>query len=270
MRLLVAEGNNRAERESRRKVVGETPGEAYAQFLRSLSPAIETDVFDTPEAPAPSRPLSDYAGIVMTGSALSLTDDIPDVRRQVDFARAVFAAGVPFFGSCWGLQVAAVAAGGQVGRNPRGAEIGFARDIVLTEAGRIHPMHEGRPAVFDVPAIHFDIVTEAPPGLLITAENANSPIQAAEIRHGNGTFWGVQFHPEYRFRDIAQVYLRTGHREGHRTAEETAAQLMALEAAPDPADIAAKLDLGPTLTTPEIRSAEIRNWLRHQVGATQI
>ena len=55
--------------------------------------------------------------------------------RQVELARAVYKSGTPFFGSCWGLQVATVAAGGSVRQNPRGREVGIARDLTLTSAG---------------------------------------------------------------------------------------------------------------------------------------
>ena len=51
----------------------------------------------------------------------------------------------PAFGSCWGLQIAAVAAEGDVQRNPLGREVGIARRILPTDPGRSHPMLEGRP-----------------------------------------------------------------------------------------------------------------------------
>ena len=60
----------------------------------------------------------------------------PSVTRQIDFARAAFAAGVPVRGSCWGLQLAVAALGGSVRRNPRGRELPIARAITVTEAGR--------------------------------------------------------------------------------------------------------------------------------------
>ncbi len=73
------------------------------------------------------------------------------MTRQIELAKAVFAAGVPFFGSCWGLQVAVTAAGGEVRANPRGREFGFARRILLTEAGREHRLFAGKPAAFEAP-----------------------------------------------------------------------------------------------------------------------
>ena len=45
------------------------------------------------------------------GSPLHIYDSDPCVTRQIDFARSAFAAGVPVWGSCWGLQGAVVAWG---------------------------------------------------------------------------------------------------------------------------------------------------------------
>jgi GMP synthase (glutamine-hydrolysing) len=71
-------------------------------------------------------------------------------------------------------------------------------------------MHAMRDAVFDVPAIHSDIVTRLPQGAIVTARNAMSEIQAAEIRFGRGVFWGVQYRPKYGLHGVAAVIRRYG------------------------------------------------------------
>src|ERR1700681_3276 len=47
--------------------------------------------------------LADFDGVMFPGSPLHIYDRTPSVMRQIDFARAAFAAGVPVWGSCWGL-----------------------------------------------------------------------------------------------------------------------------------------------------------------------
>jgi GMP synthase (glutamine-hydrolysing) len=94
--------------------------------------------------------------------------------------RAIYASGTPSFGSCWGLQVATVAAEGDVRQNPAGREIGFARRLTLTDAGRTHPMLAGRPSAYDAPAIHLDTVTVLPDDCTVLSANAVSAVQAAE------------------------------------------------------------------------------------------
>lgn len=50
--------------------------------------------------------VSDFDGVMFPGSPLHIYDPDPCVTRQIDFARAAFAAGVPVWGSCWGLSAA--------------------------------------------------------------------------------------------------------------------------------------------------------------------
>src|SRR5439155_3824199 len=107
--------------------------------------------------------VSDFDGVMFPGSPLHIYDPMPCVTRQIDFARAAFAAGVPVWGSCWGLQLATVALGGAVRRNPRGRELPIARAITLTEAGRVHPLLASRPPIFDALCSHIDEIETLPP-----------------------------------------------------------------------------------------------------------
>ena len=56
--------------------------------------------------------LADFDGVMFPGSPLHIYDRTPSITRQIGFARAGFVAGVPVWGSCWGLQLAMVALGG--------------------------------------------------------------------------------------------------------------------------------------------------------------
>ena len=67
-----------------------------------------------------------------------------DDAASVALLRHALDSGVNFFGSCWGLQMAVMAAGGTVERNARGREVAYARNLWLTDAGRSHSMHAGR------------------------------------------------------------------------------------------------------------------------------
>jgi len=142
--------------------------------------------------------LSDFDGVMFPGSPLHIYDPDPCVTRQIDFARAAFAAGVPVWGSCWGLQLAVVALGGAVRRNPRGRELPIARAITITEAGRTHPLLASRPAIFDALCSHLDEIETLPPDSQVLAANEVSAIQAiAAQTPGRGSFHGTQYHPEH-------------------------------------------------------------------------
>jgi GMP synthase (glutamine-hydrolysing) len=272
MKILVLEGNVAEVRDHNRLLTGKTPGEAYAAVLQSIRPTVRCDV----RCPADrddvnASVLQNYDGVVVTGSALNAYMDVVPVRRQVVLTKHIFQSGIPFFGSCWGLQIAVVAAGGEVTKNVQGREVGYARAIQLSDAGQNHPMHRGRAKVFDAPAVHSDHVTRLPENATITAFNAFSAVQAIEIRFGNGSFWGVQYHPEFSLKDIAATLRRYGSRlieeEGSFQSlpelETYASRLDILEDSPDRRDIAWQYALGPDLLDPEKRQTEIINWLDH-------
>lgn len=272
LRFLVADGNSAHARRKQKEFFGRTYGEAYAEVLRVLVPDAQIDICTPADEAAPAIVLNGYDAVAITGSTLNAYDDTPDVRRQAEFARGVFRARIPFFGSCWGLQIASVAAGGSVRRSPNGREIGLARKIRLTGAGAGHQLHAGKPPVFDAPAVHTDEVAELPPDIIVTATNGFSPVQAAEIRFEGGKFWGVQYHPEFTLGDLAMIIRRYGRvlvEEGpFRTVDEVeayAADLAGLGRDPARRDIAFRMGFDENVLDPDIRVAEIRNWIEHWV-----
>jgi GMP synthase (glutamine-hydrolysing) len=269
LRFLVVEGNTRQAREGHEAAWGLTPARSYAEVLRGIAPMTCDIVCPADEgARLPNGGLSDYDAVVLTGSALHLWRGGPEVERQVDLMRAVYAAGVPAFGSCWGLQIGAAAAGGEVRPNPRGREVGFARNIAATAAGQAHPLLAGRPAAFAAPAVHLDAVAVPPPGCTILAANPLAHIQAAEIRAGEGVMWGVQYHPEFSLPELAVILRRIAAlmvAEGFcRTPEEAEAyadEVAALEV--DRADLAWRHGLDAEVLEPVRRTREIRNFVEH-------
>lgn len=279
LRLLVVEGNNAEGRARHLAVSGVTPSDSYADVLKSLAEDAVVDICfpADPGANLPDRAgIADYDGVAITGSALNLWKAETSSLRQVELARTVFQARVPFFGSCWGLQVAAVAAGGQVRLNPKGRELGISRKIRLTEAGREHPLHYGRPQVFDAPTVHLDEVAVLPDDIIVTATNAITGVQAAEIRWRGGSFWGVQYHPEYTLMDIAATLTRYNSRlvdEGFYAEQaEMKAHIAALEALhhdPSQSGLAWRLGIDADILDPKMRLVEIANWLREMVRPAQ-
>ena len=272
-RILVIDGNVAEIRARQHAMLGYDSGTGYARVLRRIDPSLDIDVLTAADGAAlPSGVgLENYHGVTMTGSALNIYNGGAPVARQIELAQAVFAAGVPFFGSCWGLQVAVTAAGGQVRANPRGREFGFARRILLNDAGREHPLFTDKPTTFEAPTIHRDSITALPTGAGVLAEN-DFGVQAAVFESGRGTFWGVQYHPEYDYADIAAAAQRYGQTlvtEGMFpdliSLDTFAAELRALQASPSSQPLLWKYGLGAAMRSEALRLAEIRNWLRLQV-----
>jgi GMP synthase (glutamine-hydrolysing) len=272
-RILVIDGNVAEMRARQVAALGYDTGTGYARMLRRLDASLHVDVLTAADGATlpPGVALDSYHGVTMTGSALNVYNGGAPVTRQIELAKAVFAAGVPYFGSCWGLQVAVTAAGGEVRANPRGREFGFGRRILLSDAGREHPLFAGKPATFEAPTIHRDEIATLPAGAATLATN-DFGLQAAAFTHGRGTFWGVQYHPEYDFIDIAAVAERYGQilvTEGmfRDTAELAtfAADLRALQSNPSDTPLVWKYGLGTTLRSESLRLTEILNWLQVQV-----
>ena len=275
LRFLVVEGNTRDARQTHRDAYGKMPSESYAAVLQEIEQDIVCDLaFPADEgANLPDAAgLESYDGIVLTGSHLSIYDRTPDILRQIDLMRAIYASHTPAFGSCWGLQVAAVAAGGDVQRNPVGREVGVARRILPTESGLTHPMLQGRPPVYDAPAIHLDMVTASPADCTILSFNDISAIQAAEIRHGGGTFWGVQYHPEFSLGELSvilarrtEILVREGFCQSIDVAQSYVALLDELHRNPGRGDLAWRLGVDAEIIDPVRRTREIRNFVTSRV-----
>jgi GMP synthase (glutamine-hydrolysing) len=274
LHVLLVEGNARTGRDRHAAAYGCTPAESYAAALGTLAADLAITIVCPADADAalPSRTgLADFDAAVLTGSGLNAYDAVPEVTRQVDLMSAVYAAGLPAFGSCWGLQIGAIAAGGTVTPNPRGPEVGFARRIVPSTAGADHPLLAGRPAAYDAPAVHLDVVADLPPDATVLAGNAMAPVQAAEIRHAGGTFWGVQYHPEFALDELAAIVPRYADRLAERdlcrdpaALDAYAEELRALHAGPRP-DLAWRLGLDAEVLDPACRMREIANFLAHRV-----
>jgi GMP synthase (glutamine-hydrolysing) len=274
-RILVIDGNEVATRTRHMSLGGTSSGEGYAATLKRLDADIVTDIV-RPADEDPKLPegvgLKDYQGAVITGSALNVYSRELAVQRQIELVKSVFEAGLPCFGSCWGLQVGVTAAGGTVVRNPRGREFGFARRIMLTPAGRDHAMFQGKPEVFEAPTVHVDTVESLPSNSTPLAHN-DMGLQAAEIKLTSGaTFWGVQYHPEYSVAEIAamarrygEVLIRDGLVKDQTELDQLSADLVALNDDPEDARLAWRFGVGPSVTDTGLRLAEIRNWLEKQV-----
>jgi GMP synthase (glutamine-hydrolysing) len=278
-RLLVAEGNTAAGRAAHAKAGGIVPSEGYARVLRDLLPRAVVDICYPADAGAnlPDRAgLESYDGVAITGSALSVYDGGPAVDSQVAMARAVMAARTPVFGSCWGLQVLTVAAGGSVRKNPKGREIGFARRIRLTQAGREHPMFERRRDPFDALTVHLDEVETLPAETTVLATNAVSDVQAFEVRSGGAAAWAVQYHPEFAPSDMAVIVRRYGNRlvrdgffadEADRLAYAT--DLEMLDREPGNTRLTWRYGIDADILDKDVRQAELANWVAHQVLPTR-
>ncbi|MEK6543786.1 MAG: gamma-glutamyl-gamma-aminobutyrate hydrolase family protein, partial [Elusimicrobiota bacterium] len=226
----------------------------FADMAAGYLPRCECRVWfpsDEPLAPGGFGP-AHYDAVIWTGCNLTIYHkDDARVTRQIEFAKEAYRVGTPSFGSCWGIQMATLAAGGQVKANPRGREMCLARNIYLTDAGQKHPMMLGKPPVYSAFISHLDEVVRLPKGASLLACNDFTQVQALAVTHGKGMFWATQYHTEYELRDMARLIVAResklvpeGFFTGHDDLAQYVGKLEALAHEPARKDLRWQLAVG--------------------------
>jgi GMP synthase (glutamine-hydrolysing) len=131
-------------------------------------------------------------GIILSGSHLSAYED-----ATAKAPRAVFEAGVPVLGICYGMQTMAQQLGGRVEAG-KVREFGYAEVRARGHTKLLDGLEDVRSpeghGLLKVWMSHGDKVVQMPPGFTLMASTAACPVagMADEARR----FFGVQFHPE--------------------------------------------------------------------------
>ena len=137
------------------------------------------------------------AAIILSGGPSSVYEDgAPSIDP------AVFEAGVPVLGICYGFQTMAQALGGTVGRTGT-------REYGRTPA-RVDDascLFSGTPVEQAVWMSHGDAVQAAPEGFAITASTSQTPVAAFEDRARR--LFGLQWHPEVLHSEFGQRALES-------------------------------------------------------------
>jgi GMP synthase (glutamine-hydrolysing) len=252
------------------------PHDFYRDFLNRYLPDAAVDVLfiaDLGVGLPTGIGLAGYDGYIWTGSDLTIYHhDDRRVTRQIELARAIYEAGIPCFGSCWGIQMAAVIAGGEVNKNPKGREWGIARDIQRTAMGRQSSLLAGKPDRFNGFIMHLDEVTRIPAGATLLATNEHTHVQALEVTHGKGAFWATQYHPEYNLREMARLIsaraeplVKEGFFPNSDEVKAYAKKMHSLHQNPNSHALREELGVGEDILDEKIREQELRNWIDYLV-----
>ncbi len=125
--------------------------------------------------------------IILSGGPSSVYEEgAPSIDR------ALFEAGVPVFGMCYGFQLMATTLGGTVDNNGR-REYGRT-PLYVNRHGANSTLFEGTPAEQSVWMSHGDACSAAPEGFTVTASTDGVPVAAFE--NDERRLYGVQYHPE--------------------------------------------------------------------------
>lgn len=179
--------------------------------------------------PIPTE-VAPYGGLLVLGGAMGAYDDdrFGWLTPTKALIRDAVATDTPFLGICLGHQVATVALGGQVARNPAGIATGLT-PIRRTAAGRTDPLLGPLPD--DARSVQWnnDIATSLPPGAELLAASPEGVVQAARFAPWA---WGVQFHPEVP----PEVFARWGVTDPPPHLDVAAARAAVFEAADELAE----------------------------------
>ena len=132
------------------------------------------------------------SAIILSGGPASVhVEGAPDVDP------ALFAAGIPVLGICYGFQAMAKALGGTVAET--GAREFGATDVEISESGTLLAGVTGTQNTW---MSHGDAVHSAPEGFTVLATSPGSPVAAFEDTTRG--LYGVQWHPEARHSGLGQ------------------------------------------------------------------
>ena len=168
----------------------EPPG-LFGRFLEQQGAQVDVVMLHRGEA-IPS--LAPYDFLLVMGGAMDVweTETHPWLRDEIAAIREwTYHRNRPYMGVCLGLQLLAVALGGEVGL-AKAAEVGFGK-VDLTALGANHPMARGLPASFKMMQWHHAEVTKLPAGAEVLASSGISPVQVMSIGRD---IMATQFHGE--------------------------------------------------------------------------
>ena len=199
LKLLIVEGNTKEENSNFNKAGCVPQSENFKQHVKMFEPNCEINIVEPGDDSAILKiitSLKKYDGIILTGSTLRIDDFNNEIKKHIDFVKTCFKHEKKIFAACWGLQIAATAAGGKCRVAPSGPHVGIAYDIELTDEGKKHKLYSSKPHKFTTPAFNYDEVEIPPNNAVVLASNKINKFEALHFTVGNSEIWGLQYHPE--------------------------------------------------------------------------
>ena len=97
-------------------------------------------------------------------------------------------------------------------------------------------------------------------------------MQALVVTHKKGTFWAIQYHPEYDLHAMArlivareELLVKEGFFTGHDDLQSHVDRLEALHKDPGRKDLRWQLAVGDDIIDQGIRQCEVKNWIERLV-----
>ena len=257
LKLLIVEGNTKEENSNFNKAGCVPQSENFKQHVKMFEPNCEINIVEPGDDSAISKiiaSLKKYDGIILTGSTLRIDDFSNEIKKHINFVKTCFKHEKKIFAACWGLQIAATAAGGKCRVAPSGPHVGIAYDIELTDEGKKHKLYSSKPHKFTTPAFNYDEVEIPPNNAVVLASNKINKFEALHFTVGNSEIWGLQYHPEipydYMIKLIKHRSKKLINNKSFKNETEINQHISLIEKA--------KVQLKD-----DIRLLELKNWLNY-------
>ena len=257
LKLLIVEGNTKEENINFNNAGCVPQSQNFKLHVNNLKQNCEIDIIEPGNDESVSKILSSlkkYNGVILTGSTLRIEDQSKEVKKHIDFVKKLFQHKKKIFAACWGLQIAVTAAGGKCRVAPKGAHVGIAYDIKLTEEGKKHNLFKSKPDTFTTPAFNYDEVEIPPTNSVLLASNKINKFEALYFTVGKSEIWGLQYHPEipydYMIKLIKHRSKKMIERNVFKNQNDIDQHIKSIENA--------KINLSD-----ESRTLELKNWLEY-------
>ena len=115
-------------------------------------------------------------------------------------------------------------------------------------------------------------MTKIPEGGTLLSGNDFTHVQSLDVKHKKGTFWGLQYHPEYDLHEMARLTVAresklvpAGFFTSHDDLMEYVNRLESLHEQPNRHDLRWQLAIDDDVLSQDIRQCEFANWIKHVV-----
>ncbi len=189
----------------------------FIELFSRCAPDLSLTVYDVRRERYPDS-LDECDGYMTTGSAASVYDDEPWIRRLHDFVRKLYDNRKKFVGVCFGHQLIAEALDGKCEKAECGWGVGLKRVRIVSKKSWMKPELDS----YSLIVSHLDQVCRLPEESEVLGANEYCPNSMFIVSE---RFLGIQGHPEFTVPYADALYLSRLERIGQADVDKACQSL---------------------------------------------
>ncbi len=198
-------------KEELRRIYGDC-SDAFIDLFSQYAPEVSLEIYDVQNGHYPAS-LDECRGYMTTGSASSVYEKEPWIRRLNEFVGKLYKNKVAFVGICFGHQMIAEAIGGKCTRAENGWGVGIKNVRIISKKPWMQPELDS----YNLIVSHRDQVCELPGGSEVLGTNEHCPTSMFMV---DEHFLGIQGHPEFTAPYAEALLLSRVEKIGRSMVEE--------------------------------------------------